>query len=301
MISQRTALSQSTKKKITYICFLLPSLLIILCVFVFPILKNLQVSFLNVKFLEEGKFIGLENYRKVIADKNFWHAFKIMVEYTIIYTTGIFIMGFFTAMLLDKSPGRLKSVFRTFFILPYAIPDVVTAMVFMWMLDYQFGIVNYMMKALHLIKEPVLWFDDPTIALLAIIGIEIWRLFPLHTMIIFAGLQDVPRDLYEASDMDGANAARKLFSVTLPYLRQVLGILLTLTVVWSLRRFAMTWLLTKGGPARGTETLVIQIYANAFSYNKMGYAATIGNVLLFITIAIVVFYFINRRKESRKL
>jgi ABC-type sugar transport systems, permease components len=261
-------------------------------------MKNLQVSFLNVRFLEHGKFIGLKNYARVIADKNFWHAFRIMVEYSVIYTAGIFIIGFFTAFLLDKSPGRLKSVFRTFFILPYAIPDVVAAMVFMWMLDYQFGILNYIMKVLHIVKDPVLWFDNPTLALLAIIGIEIWRLFPLHTMIIFAGLQDVPQDLYEAANMDGANPVVKFFNVTIPYLRQVFGILLTLTIVWSLRRFAMTWLLTKGGPDRGTETLVIQIYSNAFSYNKMGYAATIGNLLLFITIAIVIFYFINRRKES---
>lgn len=207
-------------------------------------------------------------------------------------------MGFITALLLDKSTARYKSIFRTFFILPYAIPDVATGMIWLWMLDYQFGIVNYLLTKLHLVKEPVLWFNNPMLALMTIISIEIWRLFPLHTLVVFAGLQDVPEELYEAADIDGAGGVSKFFKITLPHLKQVLVILLTLTIIWCFRRFTLIWLLTRGGPNRGTETVVIQIYSYAFNFNKMGYAAAIGNILLLITIGMVIFYFIYLRKKT---
>jgi len=206
-------------------------------------------------------------------------------------------VGSITALLLDKSTIRYKSIFRTFFILPYAIPDVVAGMIWLWMLDYQFGIVNYLLTTLHLVKEPVLWLDNPVLALMTIISIEIWRLFPLHTLVIFAGLQSVPEELYEAADLDGAGGISKFFKITLPYLKQVLLILFTVTIIWCFRRFTLIWLLTRGGPDRGTETVIIQIYSYAFNFNKMGYAAAIGNVLLLITIGIVIFYFKYSREE----
>jgi len=273
-------------------------LLIIIFIFVFPIIKNVQLSTSEAKFIETSKFIGLQNYFNAVKDYYFWHALIILLIYTTVYTVGVFIVGFITALLLDKSTARYKSIFRTFFILPYAIPDVVAGMIWLWMLDYQFGIINYLLTTLHLVKEPVLWFNNPMLALMTIISIEIWRLFPLHTLVIFAGLQDVPEELYEAADIDGAGAISKFFKITVPYLKQILVTLLTLTIIWCFRRFTLIWLLTRGGPARGTETVVIQIYSYAFNFNKMGYAAAIGNILLLITIGIVIFYFIYSRKET---
>jgi multiple sugar transport system permease protein len=272
--------------------------LIIIFIFVFPVIKSIQLSTTNAKFIEDSKFIGLQNYLKAAKDYYFWHALIILLLYTIVYTVGIFLVGFITAILLDKSTERYKSIFRTFFILPYAIPDVVAGMIALWMLDYQFGIINYLLTKLHLVKEPVLWFNDPTLALITVISIEIWRLFPLHTLVIFAGLQDVPEELYEAADIDGAGSFIKFFKITLPYLKQILVILIMLTIIWCFKRFTIIWLLTRGGPNRGTETVVIQIYSYAFSFNKMGYAAAIGNILLLITIGLVIFYFNYSRKEA---
>jgi len=290
--------TRKIKKNISYSFFILPALLIISFVFVFPVIKNVQLSTLDAKFIETSKFIGLQNYFNAVKDHFFWHALIILLIYVIIYTVGVFIVGFITALLLDKSTARYRSIFRTFFILPYAIPDVVAGMIGLWMLDYQFGIVNYLLTTLHLVKEPVLWFNSPKLALMTVISIEIWRLFPLHTLVIFAGLQDVPKELYEAADIDGAGGVIKFFKITLPHLKQVLVILFTLTIIWCFRRFTLIWLLTRGGPDRGTETVVIQIYSYAFNFNKMGYAAAIGNILLLITIGMVIFYFIYSRKET---
>ena len=113
------------KKNISYSFFILPALLIIGFVFVFPVIKNVQLSTLDAKFIETSKFIGLQNYFNAVKDYFFWHALIILLIYVIIYTVGVFIVGFITALLLDKSTARYRSIFRTFFILPYAIPDVV--------------------------------------------------------------------------------------------------------------------------------------------------------------------------------
>lgn len=272
--------------------------LIIIFILVIPIIKNIQLSTTNAKFLENSTFIGLQNYLKVFKDYNFWHAMVIMLLYTTLYTISIFIFGIITALLLDKTTGKYKSIFRTFFILPYAIPDVTAALIFMWMLDYQFGIINYFLKALHLVKEPVLWLSsNPFLALITIISVEVWRFFPLHTLIIYAGMQDVPKELYEAVEIDGGGGITKFFKITIPHIRQILFILFTLTIIWSFRRFTMIWLLTRGGPGRGTETVVIQIYLNAFSFNKMGYGSAIGIILLLITIAVTAFYLKYSRKK----
>lgn len=281
--------------------FVLPAILVFGFVFIYPIFENIKLSMQDAKFVEKANFIGLTNYKKLLSDPFFWNSFRIMIEYTVIYTPCIFIIGFITAMLLNSGSSKTKSLFRTFFVLPYAIPDVVAAMVFMWMLDYQFGIVNHVLSAAHLIREPISWLGGNSfVALVTIIGIELWRQFPLHTLIILSGLQDIPAEVYEAADIDGATPVKKFFNITLPYLKQILMILLTLTIIWCLRRFTMIWLLTQGGPNRGTETIVIQIYNYAFQFNKMSYAAAVGNVLLFTTICIVIFYFynINRSKKS---
>lgn len=288
-----------TNRLTSYIGFVLPAILVFGFVFIFPIFENIKLSLQNARFVEKANFIGLANYKKLLSDPFFWNSFRVMVEYTFLYTIGIFIIGFITAILLDNGSSETKSFFRTFFVLPYAIPDVVTAMVFLWMLDFQFGIINHILAVVHLTQQPVSWLGGNSfIALLTIIGIELWRQFPLHTLIILSGLQDVPADIYEAADIDGANAFRKFFNITLPYMRQILLILLTLTIIWCLRRFTMIWLLTQGGPSRGTETVVIQIYSYAFQFNKMGYAAAVGNVLLFTTMCIVAFYFYTIKRNS---
>ncbi len=275
-------------------------MLVFAFVFIYPIVENVKLSFQNARFIEPAKFIGLENYARLIKDPFFWNSFRIMLEYTAIYTVGIFIIGFITALLLNSANQKTSSLFRTFFVLPYAIPDVVAAMVFMWILDYQFGILNHFLQTLHIIKEPVSWLGGNSfVALLTIIGIELWRQFPLHTLIILSGLQDIPAEIYEAADIDGATGLKKFFNITLPYLKQIIMILLTLTIIWCLRRFTMIWLLTQGGPSRGTETVVIQIYNYAFQFNKMSYAAAIGNVLLLATMCIVVFYFYNLNKNKK--
>ena len=290
----------SQRSVLTNFLMLLPAILMIVMMFIVPLVMNFSMSFRGVKFMESGDFIGLKNYGKLLSGSDFYHALWIMLKYTVIYTIGIFIVGFITSLILDsiKNP-RLKTFFRVFYVIPYAIPDVVAAIVFTWMLDYRYGVVNYLLQNLHILAEPMLWLTNSKMALYTVLMVEIWRQFPLHTLIIYAGLQDVPFDLYEAASLDGAGPIRRFFYITIPYLRQVLNILLTLTVIWSFRRFAMTWLLTKGGPAQATETVVVQIYNNAFINNKMGLAAAEGVLMLLVTLVIVLIYLRMIKKDTQ--
>jgi multiple sugar transport system permease protein len=298
MVKKKNALNR--RNSITNLLMLLPAILMIVAMFVIPLIMNLDMSFRGVKFMETGDFVGLKNYSKLLSGSDFYHALGVLLKYTVFYTIGIFVVGFITSLMLDsiKNP-RLKTFFRVFYVIPYAIPDVVAAIVFTWMLDYRYGVINYLLQNLHILAEPMLWLTNSKMALYTIVMVEIWRQFPLHTLIIYAGLQDVPYDLYEAASLDGAGPVRKFFSITIPYLRQVLNILLTLTVIWSFRRFAMTWLLTKGGPAQATETVVVQIYNNAFINNKMSLAAAEGVLMLLFTLAIVLIYLRIIKKDSQ--
>ncbi len=279
----------------------MPALVVLGFVYVYPIFKNLLLSVHNARFIEHADFVGLANYKRLLTDKNFWNSVLVLLKYTCLYTVGVFLIGFVTALILDRNASTSKSLFRTIFVLPYAIPDVVAAMVFLWILDYQFGIANHLIQLFGLSHGPINWLgQNRHVSLLTIIGIELWRQYPLHTLIILSGLQDIPSELYEAADIEGAGFFCKLTKITIPYLKQVLSILLTMTIIWCLRRFTMIWLLTQGGPNRGTETIVIQIYSYAFQFNKMSYAAAIGNMLLLFTICLLLLYFHLMRRKTEE-
>ena len=290
------------KKKIAveYLSFILPFLVIIVFIFVYPILKNISLSFHNARFMEKSEFIGFENYIKLFNDKRFWNSVFVLLKYTVLYTVGIFIVGFVTSTLLNSNDSKSKSIFRTIFVLPYAIPDVVAAMVFLWILDFQFGIANHLLiEVFHIIDHPIHWLGaNKTTSLLTIVLIEIWRQFPLHTLLLLASMQDVPVELYEAASLDGAGRISKFFKITIPHMSKVIMILLTLTIIWSLRRFTMIWLLTQGGPDRGTETIAIQIYNYVFQFNRMSYGAAIGVVLLILTSVLLIIYMRLQKFEN---
>lgn len=280
-----------TERKMIYWFFLLPALFLIAFVFLIPIGKSIQMSFHDMKFVEEAPFIGVENYKRMFNDPYFWNSLKVTVLYTAIYTAGVFLVGFITALLLNMS-FRGNATVRAIMTLPYAIPESVGALIWLWMLDYQFGIINY------LLGKPTPWLFQAPLALFAVVGIEVWKLFPMHTLILLAGLQGIPQELYEAASIDGANSIQKFFRITIPQLKQILSILLTLTIIWCFKRFTTIWVLTQGGPQRSTETFVIQIYRYAFAFNRMGYATAIGTFVLAILVGLTLLYFfISRRGE----
>lgn len=272
-------LKRRSNELMSYVSFILPVLLLVSFVFIIPIGKSIQMSFYNQKFVEKAPFIGWRNYAEVIKSPSFWWSLWVTIKYTVVYIFTVFAVGLVTALILYQN-FRGKPLVRTLLVAPYAIPEIVAAILWLWIFDYQIGIANY------LIRRQIEWFSYSN-ALFTIVWIEAWKLFPLHTLVLLAGLEGIPSELYEAADVDGANSFQKFFWITIPQLRQILNILLILTTIWCFRRFTTIWTLTKGGPERATETLVIQIYRYAFSFNRMSYAATIGNIVLGILIILV--------------
>ena len=272
-----------------------PLITALLIVFIIPLFNGIYVSF----FSRQGDFAGVQNYIRAFNSQYFWNSIKLTFIYVSTYTVGVFIVGFFTALVLKNADryrgGNIASYLVT---LPYAIPTVVASLIWIWMFDGQLGVFNYFLKQMGLLGEGLNWLSNSSTALYSVLIATIWKLFPLHTMIILAAFRTVPENLYEAADIDGAGPIRKFFSITLPMTSNVMKLLLVLTVVWSFKRFTMLWLMTGGGPGRSTETTVILIYRQAFRFFNRPYATAIGTILLILVTGISVLYFLYQRRNS---
>lgn len=276
----------------------LPALLVLALVYFYPILKGIILSFTSAKFVEQAPFVGLQNYLRMMNDPDFWYSCKVTVVYSLFYVVGVFGIGLATALLLNaKFKGRPLA--RTLLIIPYAIPDIAAVAVWTWLFDYQYGVINYILKGLGLITQPVQWLANPNVAMFAVLLVSIWRLFPFHSLALLSALQGVPEELYESAELDGATGIKKFFYVTLPSISGIMGILILLTIIWSFQRFTIIWALTQGGPSRATESLVIQVYLKAFKYYQMGYAGAIGTVMIVFLMFITIGYFIISKEDQK--
>ena len=284
------------------IWLLLPVALLMIVILIWPILQGLSLSFFNTRILNynEGRFIGLANYRVLLQDPYFWNSVRVTAIYGVASMSCTYALGLGFALLLNREMP-FRGLIRTIFILPWAIPEVVAVMIFVWMLDPQFGVINYLLVSVGIISEPQAWLTESDLAMPALVLVTAWQQFPLAMLILLAGLQTIPREQYEAAMIDGAGPVSRFFHVTLPGLRAVNVILILLLILNSFRRVTMIYAMTKGGPARSTETLSILTYNTAFDYQKIGYAAAIGTALLLILIVLSAVYFtfvLRKRKDS---
>lgn len=257
----------------------------IIALFVYPLIYGIWISFLTPREL------SFNNYIRLFNDPNFWNAMWVTLIYVLIYTFGIMITGFVIAFAMDLGeewsiPGhRALSSLLT---LPYAIPDVVGALIWIWMLNPKQGIINYLLSLIGI--SEIQWLTSAKIAPISVVLVEVWRLFPMNTLIILAAFKAVPRSLYEAASLDGASAVKQFFFITLPSIARITKFLVLLTIVWSFKRFTMRWLMTQGGPMHSTETLSIFIYREAFMFFNKNYAAAASVVLLLLVLVAVILF-----------
>ena len=271
---------------------LTPASIVMSVILIWPIAQGIFLGFFNTRILNyrEGRFIGLANYEVLFNDPFFWNSLKVTVYYGIASMGCTYVAGLSFALLLNRSiPSR--GLIRTIFVLPWAIPEVVAVLIFIWMLDAQYGIINYFFVEAGLLEAPLAWLADADLAMPALVLITTWHQFPLAMLILLAGLQTIPREEYEAAMVDGAGALSRFIHVTLPGLRSVNVILILILILNSFRRVTMIYAMTGGGPARSTETLSILTYNTAFTYQKIGYAAATGTVLLLILLVFSLIYF----------
>jgi multiple sugar transport system permease protein len=268
-------------------------------IIVYPLYLTIKLSLREVQIYDILNLSNvsptLENYVSMMYSPLFWRALRASAVYTASVTGVSFLIGLGTALLLNKR-FRGRKLARSLVVLPWAIPAAITGMIWMWIFEAQFGVANFMLKKVFSVPS-VRWLFSPTTALGAVITVSIWKNYPFFTLMLLAGLQTIPGELYEAAEVDGASIFRQFASVTLPALRPVIAVSVILSTLWAFRHFDIIYVMTGGGPARRTETLAVQIYQESFKFFNVGYASALGVISLIVSITVVVVFMRLLMKE----
>ncbi len=272
--------------------FIAPSLLIIIVFLILPIAQAIFMTLTDTSLLarQNARFIGFGNYIAFFTNQSFGRVVRATVFYVVGGVALTYGVGLFTAALLNNSfPGR--GVARTVLILPWVVPQVVLVIVWKWMFNPKYGVINFLLHAVRIVPADFSWFSSATFGMIAILTTTLWKQYPLALLILLAGMQSIPRELYEAASVDGASGAQRFINITLPGLRYVTTVLILLLTIWHFGNFVIVWLMTQGGPADGTATFTIYTYLSAFKFDKLGFGATIGVITLLISLVFSGVYY----------
>jgi multiple sugar transport system permease protein len=244
------------------------------------------------------EWVGLANFGTLLHDNYFWQALQHTGHIVVASVPISFLLALGLALALDRiSHGRVA--LQTILLFPWMVAPALSSSMWRWLYHDQFGIIDYMLKSIGIIKDPILWLADPRIAIYSVIICDVWQYTPFCMVLLFAGLQDIPEYLYEAAKIDGANAWQLLRYITLPHLKPLILFVLLIRTIFTLRIFDFVYTLTGGGPARSTEVLATFLYKNGFQYMKYDYSAAIAVALLCITIiAVVGFLTVFRQNDQ---
>jgi len=256
--------------------FLAPGLIVFSVFTVFALIFAFYLTFHEWSIIQPEKpFVGLQNYSNMIQDEQFRRSVINTAYYTggsVPLTMGI---GLLIALLLNQ-PIRFRGLFRTIYFLPVVTPLVVTAILWKWLYNGDYGLFNYYLLKTHLIHDPLLWLSDKNLAMPAVILMSVWAGVGFSMVIYLAGLQAIPEELYEAAQLDGAGAFAKFRYITLPLLSPTTLFLLVMGIIGSFQIFTQIFVMTSGGPVERTTTMVYYIYESAFKFYEMGYASTLA-------------------------
>lgn len=270
--------------------FLLPTILLLAGLVLYPMLENIRISFFDVPLnpnLDE-LFLGIENYKNVLTDSNFYRSLGITVLYTALTVAGSTVLGLGVAMLFNRE-FHFRKMSRSIIILSYVTPSISLVFAWQYMFNNTYGIINHwMVDVTGVIDQAPLWFDNPVSSFILVTIFAVWRYFPYAFISFLAILQTIDETLYEAADIDGANAWQKFKHITLPAIRPVTITIVTLRTIWTFYMFNDVYLLTKQ-----VDVIGVYLYKKAFSQNDMGQAAAISVILFAILFTIIYFY---RRK-----
>jgi ABC-type sugar transport system permease subunit len=273
------------------VLFIVPFVVAALVFMVYPVLDSVRLAFYQHNPLnpEGSTFVGLENFRTIIADPLFWQSFRQAAVWTgcsIVLQT---VIGVVLALMLHL-PLRGISIFRGLLLFPYIVPTVVIALVLQWMLNPDIGVVNWSLRGAGLIDESIYWLATPNMAMLSTIMLNVWKYTPFVTICVLARLQTIPLELYDAAKVDGANAIRRFFDITLPQLAEVLVVVVIFRTIWTFNKFEEIYLLTKGGPGTSTFNLAIYSFEQSVASLKMGVGAATGVVMMLLLFAGSIVY-----------
>jgi len=279
-------------RNIFIVAFLLPAVIVMFGVIVYPFIYNIVISLSNMslRHFRDWRIIGLRQYVKVFSEEIFYSVFFKTLIWTFVNVSFHVVIGVFLALILNKKSLKFKPIFRTLLILPWAIPQVITALTWRSMFNFEYGAINiFIAKYLNL--SPVEWLLRPFEAFTACIITNVWLGFPFMMVVALGGLQSIPQELYEAAEIDGASAWQKFKNITLPFLRPVMAPAITLGIIWTFNNLNIVWLVSNGGePGDQTHILVSYVYKAAFNLYRYGYASALSVVIFLILLAIGLYF-----------
>lgn len=283
------------RRRVGY-AFIAPVFLFLCAVVVFPLSHAFWTSLQRVRGLN-STFVGLQNYQHVLANDDFWHSLGVSLQFTGACVALHIAIGLGMALLLNELRFA-RTALRIAFLTPWMVAPAVGATIWLWLLEPQFGVVNYLLQAAGILRAPLAWLGEPLPAFASVVAVDVWRGVPFVMLLMLAGLQTIPREQYEAAAMDGANAWQRFRYVTLPNLRYLLVVASTLDIINTVRHYDIIGVMTAGGPAGATEVLPVLLYNTAFRGNRFGEAAAIGVLLLLIVLAFSIFHIRFTRPEQ---
>jgi len=279
---------------------LLPSLIPVIAFSVYPLANGIWLGFTDAAAGYDVRFSfnGLNNYAKLLKDDLFWNSFQIGLTWSFSVTVIQFFLALSLALLLNAGL-RLQWLVRPLALVPWAMPSVITAI--LWKLIYHpdAGLLNAMLKNAGLITHNINWLGDFSLALPAVIVVGVWSGMPQTTIALLAGLQNIPYELHEAAALDGAGTWKRFTTVTWPAIKPVVVAITTLDFVWNFNSFGLVYVLTEGGPGGRTMLPMLFAYQRAFGNGEFGYASALGNAMVVIVLAIMGAYLWRQMREAK--
>jgi multiple sugar transport system permease protein len=277
-----------------------PTVLVFCAVILYPLISAIYLSLFSIYTPTlAGEWVGVDNYGALLASGDFWNA----VLNTLIWTVGTLtlqlVCGVAVALLLNQSIV-FQSLARSLILFPYFLSTVVAVLVWRWLFNDLYGILNHVLLIAGLIDAPVNWLGQMPNAMISVILVGAWKYFPFVVIAVLARLQSIPEQLYEAATIDGAGPFQRFTDITLPQLRDVLVVVVLLRAIWDFKEFDLIYLMTGGGPVKATQTLSLLVYEEAFRLNRMGMASTYAVAMMLVLLGFTLLYLrqTNRLEEG---
>ena len=280
----------SDKKKDPYL-FLLPTLILLVFMFGYPLINSLVMSFQHYNLTTPGKiyFNGFENFQKLFSDSDIWLIIRNSFIYVVASVTGQLILGLTLALTLKK-PFPLRGLYHAIVFLPWAFSAFVIGLIQRWSFNGEYGVINNLLIQAGIMTEKIAWLGTPGLSLLVVIIAMIWIGIPFFGIMILAAMQSIPADVFEASHIDGCGPIRRFLLITLPYIKPTLIVTILLRTIWIFNSFDLIVVITNGGPANYSQTLPSYMYTKAFSSYDFGLASSLGVMLMLVLVLYVTIF-----------
>lgn len=280
--------------------FVAPAFITVSLLLLFPIIASVFFSFTSKHLIRPSyEFVGIQNYREVLTDPEFYHSLLVSIKWTVFSIIGQLLIGFTAALSLNRVK-KMQGFFRTALIIPWAFPSIVIAFAWKWILNEVYGFLPNVLMQMGITDHPIQFLTNPNLVFLTMVGVNIWFGAPLFMVNILSALQTIPKEQYEAAQIDGAKPWQSFVAITFHHVRIVIGLLMVLRTIWVFNNFEIVYLITGGGPADLTKTLPIYAYRVGWGLKQLGRASAVTMVLLLFLLVVSSAYFLLLDKWEKE-